>query len=268
MCVHLKLIRMIQGSYHNGWSGHCACAKLNLHLRVQTCWHRLIETHSTMPLAQGPLPRPFPLRLSIKQVQSKLGQTWVPKIANEVWIVTPTKMSTTKSKSKWLPGPWPRRARQITMEPIKPMKLREQVSKLKHLKPKQLSRMTGRKFVQFVSILPFIPSPWPAATPIAIFVPRDWPCPTVWGESVLCVGHPSLRDTWSRRTFWSGAGLNLNTSYRLKPTILVARHRSDLEGATKGVNQRQWFYQGKDGWWKFEERLNRFVWFKSLIDGD
>jgi len=45
---------------------------------------------------------------------------------------------------------------------------------------------------------------------------------------------------------------------------LLQRSRSDLESATLGVqdvqgqrNQYQWFYQGKNGWWKFEARCSQ-----------
>ncbi len=41
---------------------------------------------------------------------------------------------------------------------------------------------------------------------------------------------------------------------------LLQRSRSDLAGATAGVNNWQWFYEARSGgWWKFEERTNREI---------
>ena len=40
---------------------------------------------------------------------------------------------------------------------------------------------------------------------------------------------------------------------------VVRRSRSDLASGTTGVNQWQWFYEGNQGWWKFEHRCNEDI---------
>ena len=36
--------------------------------------------------------------------------------------------------------------------------------------------------------------------------------------------------------------------------VISSVYRSDLESSTEGGDQRQWFYEGRNGWWKFERR--------------
>ena len=45
----------------------------------------------------------------------------------------------------------------------------------------------------------------------------------------------------------------------LNKQSLIKRSRSDLASGTTGVNQWQWFYEGRQGWWKFEHRNNEDI---------
>lgn len=45
----------------------------------------------------------------------------------------------------------------------------------------------------------------------------------------------------------------------LKQADQIRRSRSDFEGCLSGVNNWQWFYEGRNGWWKFEQRHNEDI---------
>ncbi|XP_059093034.1 E3 ubiquitin-protein ligase rnf146-like isoform X2 [Tigriopus californicus] len=45
----------------------------------------------------------------------------------------------------------------------------------------------------------------------------------------------------------------------LKQADQIRRSRSDFEGCVSGVNSWQWFYEGRNGWWKFEQRHNQEI---------